>query len=94
MGIASAILRQGMVTVSFSLQEDYWEIFQLQAADIEYIYNYLLETETPLTSQELVEVLVKERIRQEKIAIDQQRSAGGDVYLPKEQYNNQSQKGL
>lgn len=75
-----------MVTVSFSLQEDYWEIFQLQAADIEYIYNYLLETETPLTSQELVEVLVKERIRQEKITIDQQRSAGGDVYLPKEQY--------
>jgi hypothetical protein len=84
--LASAILRQGMVTVSFSLQEDYWEIFQLQDADIEYIYNYLLETETPLTPRELVEVLVRERIRQEKIAIDQQRSAGGDVYLPKEQY--------
>lgn len=76
-----------MVTVSFSLQEDYWEDFQLQEADIEYLYNYLLETETPLTPKELVEVLVVERIRQEKIAIEQKRSAGGDIYLPKESYD-------
>ena len=75
-----------MVSVSFSLQEDYWEVFQLQDTDIEYLYNYLLETETPLTPRELVDVLVRERIRQEKIAIDQQRSAGGDIYLPKESF--------
>ncbi len=75
-----------MATVSFSLQEEYWEDFQLQDTDIEYLYNYLLETETPLTPRELVEILVRERIRQEKIAIDQQRSAGGDIYLPKNSF--------
>ena len=75
-----------MVTVSFSLREDYWETFQLQERDIEFLYNYLLETETPLTPQELVELLVTERIRQEKLAIEEKRSAGGDTYLPKEQY--------
>lgn len=76
-----------MVTLSFSLREDYWETFQLQDIDIEFLYNYLLETETPLTPQELVDVLVTERIRLEKLAIDQQRSAEGEIYLPKEQYN-------
>ncbi len=32
-----------MVTVSFSLNEDYWQNFELHDEDIEFIYNYLLE---------------------------------------------------
>jgi hypothetical protein len=75
-----------MVLASFSLREDYWETFKLQEEDIEFIYNYLLETETPLTPEELVEALVVERIRQEKLAIEQQRSSGGDMYIPQERY--------
>jgi hypothetical protein len=71
-----------MVLASFSLREDYWENFKLQEEDIEFIYNYLLETETPLTPEELVEALVVERIRQEKLSIEKQRSSGGDLYLP------------
>jgi hypothetical protein len=75
-----------MVLALFSLREDYWENFKLQEEDIEFIYNYLLETETPLTPEELVEALVVERIRQEKLSIEKQRSSGGDLYLPVERY--------
>jgi len=69
-----------------TLREDYWDNFELQQEDIEFLYNHLLETETPLTPQELVEVLVRERIRNEKLAIEKQRSSGGDIFMPKEHY--------
>jgi hypothetical protein len=68
-----------------SLREDYWNTFELQEEDIEFLYNHLLELETPQTPPELTEALVKERIRREKHNIEQQRSSGGSVYLPKEQ---------
>lgn len=75
-----------MVTVSFSIREDYWDSFELQEADIEFLYNYLLELETPLTSKELVRALVEERIQREKESIEEQRSSGGDLYQPKNSY--------
>lgn len=75
-----------MVMALQTLREDYWDTFELQQEDIEFLYNHLLETETPLTPQELVEVLVRERIRNEKLAIEKQRSSGGDSYMPKESY--------
>jgi len=75
-----------MVMVNFSIGEEYWENFQLQDADIEFLYNYLLELETPLTPQELITALVKERILREKRSIERQRSSGGDLYQPKGTY--------
>ncbi len=80
-----------MVMVSFSLREDYWDNFELKEDDIEFLYNDLLELETPLTSLELVAALVVERIRKEKIVLEQQRSSGGDLYLPKEHYKAKQQ---
>jgi hypothetical protein len=76
-----------MVTVNFSIGEDYWENFKLQEEDIEFLYNFLLEGETPLTPQELIKALVAERIRREKQAIEEQRSSGGDLYQPKGNFN-------
>lgn len=75
-----------MVMVSFSLREDYWDTFKLQDEDVEFLYNHLLEIETPLTSSELVVILVAERIRREKTEIERQRSSGGDTYMPKEHF--------
>ena len=72
-----------MGIAAFSMGEDYWENFKLQAEDIEFLYNYLLETETPLTSLELVDALVKERIQRRKVEIEHQRMSGGDLYQPK-----------
>jgi hypothetical protein len=83
--------QQIMVMVSFSLREDYWDNFELKEDDIEFLYNDLLELETPLTSLELVAALVVERIRKEKITLEQQRSSGGDLYLPKENYKAKQQ---
>jgi hypothetical protein len=76
-----------MVAAPSALREDYWSTFALQAEDVEFIYNHLLEIETPLTSLELTTALVEERIRQEKLAIERQRSSGGAIYFPKEHYS-------
>jgi hypothetical protein len=65
-----------------SLREDYWETFTLADEDREFIYNYLLEIETPLTSPELLLALVNERIRLEKLTLEKQRTSGGDIYIP------------
>lgn len=76
-----------MVVAQFSLREDYWNTFELQEEDIEFLYTYLLDKETPLTSQELISALVEERIRREKIDLERQRSSKGDIFLPKEKYS-------
>ncbi len=72
-----------MDIAAYSMGEDYWENFNLQTEDIEFLYNYLLETETPLTSLELVEALIEERIQHRKTEIEHQRMSGGDLYQPK-----------
>ena len=71
-----------MSLATLSLREDYWDTFELKDEDREFIYNYLLEVETPLTSPELLAVLVTERIHQEILAIEKQRTSGGDIYKP------------
>jgi hypothetical protein len=75
-----------MVMASLSLREDYWETFELQEEDIESIYNYLLEVETPLTPNELVEALINERIHREVEAFEKQQSSAGEIYLPKNSF--------
>lgn len=75
-----------MVMASLSLREDYWDTLELEEQDIETLYNQLLESEMPMTSRELVEILVRERIRSEKLLIEQQRSSGGDLYRPADTY--------
>ena len=69
-----------------SLREDYWETFKLADEDREFIYNYLLDVETPLTSPELLSALVNERIRQEKLTLEKKRTSGGDIYIPAHSY--------
>ncbi len=75
-----------MVVASFSLRENYWNDFELQDEDIEFLYGHLLDVETPLTSDELVTALIQERIRREIQAIEEQRLSGSEIFLPKEKY--------
>ncbi len=75
-----------MVMVKFSLRDDYWDTFQLEEDDVEHLYNHLLEVETPLTPQEMLEVLVAGRIRRELARMEAQRQAGGEIYKPEEKY--------
>jgi hypothetical protein len=76
-----------MVVATFSIRENYWEDFELLEEDIEFIYHHLLEIETPLTPEELISVLIEERIQREQKAIEEQRLAGGEVFIPKGVYD-------
>jgi len=72
--------------VTYSLREENWENFKLEEEDIEFLYNHLLELETPLTPLDLISALVEERIQREIREIEKQRTSGGDIYFPKEHY--------
>lgn len=71
---------------SLSIRPDYWSDFQISQEDIDFIYNFLLEIETPQTPVELVRALVQNRIDQEKNLITNQVKSGGYIYLPKDQH--------
>ena len=75
-----------MVISPLSLRSDYWDTFSIQEKDLDYLYNQLLELETPLTTHELAVMLVNERIKTEKKALENRATADGKVYLPKEHY--------
>ena len=75
-----------MGIVPFSLKPDYWVHFEVLNEDLEFLYNHLLEIETPLIPEDLVKVLVEERIRKEKSALSSQQTASGAIYLPKGKY--------
>ena len=69
------------------ISTDYWSNLQITRQDVEFLHNHLFENETPLTGRELVSVLVNERIRVERLAIQQRRQAGGKAYFPKNPIN-------
>ena len=75
-----------MATAVLSLQEDYWEEYELEGEDITFLYDYLLEHEKPLTSEELMPILVKQRIEREKVQLEKKRLDGNDIYYPKDNY--------
>jgi hypothetical protein len=75
-----------MGTANMTMNEDYWDSFSIEEQDIEFLYNYLLETEIPLNTRELINALIKERIERRRAEIERQRMSGGDLYLPKLQY--------
>ena len=72
-----------MGTTNLTMNEDYWDSFTIEEQDIEFLYNYLLETEIPLNTRELITALIKERIEMRRVEIEHQRMSGGDLYQPK-----------
>lgn len=76
-----------MKTATVALREDYWDNFSLEETDVEFLYNHLLEVETPLTSEELLKQLITERLRIEREhLIHAQRAQSEATYLPKNHY--------
>jgi hypothetical protein len=75
-----------MASIPLSLPADYWQTLQINKKDIEFLHNYLFESETPLTARELVGVLIEERVRAEQADQAKKRQSYGKVYLPKERY--------
>ena len=70
------------------ISSEYWKDLQITPQDIEFLHNHLFEIETPLTTRELVVVLIHERDRVERLAIQQRRQAGGKIYIPKEDFHS------
>ena len=68
------------------ISTDYWKELQITPQDIEFLHNHLFETETPLTTRELLTELIHERGRAEYLAVQQRRQAGGQMYFPKDDY--------
>ncbi len=75
-----------MAITPLSLRTDYWDTFILQEDDLEFLYNHLLELETPQSTHELVQALVVERIRHEKYRLTSQQESQGAMYRPKDHY--------
>lgn len=69
-----------------TLRQDYWESTSITESDLDFLYNFLLEIETPQTPQELVRAIIAERIRQEKQQLESQQQAEGLLYRPKDHY--------
>lgn len=64
----------------------YWgTAFAVEESDLDYLYNLLLENESPLTTDEMVQSLIHRRCQRELQALHQ-RQQGAVVYMPKETY--------
>ncbi|HEY2982039.1 MAG TPA: hypothetical protein VGJ22_12720, partial [Anaerolineales bacterium] len=68
------------------ISENYWHTLQVSRQDIEFLHNHLFELETPLTTRELVSVLVDARVQVEHAAAQKLHAEDGKTYLPKEEY--------
>jgi hypothetical protein len=76
----------GMVISPLSITPDYWESFSLTEEDLDFLYNHLLEIEIPLTSEEMIAILVDHRVKFEKENLKKGLPNGGKLYLPKDHY--------
>ena len=68
-----------MVFVEIELSATYWKSLEIEQEDIEFLYSYLLEKETPLTSQKLAEALIRQRIRSEKENLEKKQQQKGEI---------------
>ena len=72
-----------MVFVEIDLSDSYWKSLEIEQKDIEFLYAFLLEKETPMTSESLAEALIHERIRYEEEKLQEKQEQNGEIYLPK-----------
>jgi hypothetical protein len=66
--------------------ERYWNDFEVNEKDLEFIYNLLLERELPLTTLEMSEAMIGFRLEQLAKEASTEENSQTAVYLPMEQY--------
>ena len=76
-----------MVLLGIELNESYWDTLEISQKDIEYLYSFLLEKETPLPSSILAEALIKDRIQFEKEKLREKQEKNGEIYFPRNEYS-------
>ncbi len=75
-----------MAFVEIELSDSYWKSLEITQQDIEFLYSYLLEKETPLPANDLAEALIEERIKKEKKLLQEKQQKNGDIYMPEKTY--------
>ncbi len=75
-----------MVLKEITLPENYWINYQIQPDDIEYLYNHLLDIETPLSTQDLLSALLTHRILCEKETLTSTHQQQNGIYKPKDSF--------
>ncbi|MDO9121654.1 MAG: hypothetical protein Q7U31_07710, partial [Anaerolineaceae bacterium] len=69
-----------------TINDTFWTNYQFSEFDLDSLYNHLLETQIPLTKNELSVFLISKIIEKQKEAIAKERQSGATTYLPKDQY--------
>lgn len=72
--------------VANKINKEYWDDFKADEMDIDFIYNLLLEKESPLSSEELIKALIINRINIEKNKSKNAINENNNIYLPKNKY--------
>lgn len=75
-----------MELIGIKLDESYWKSLEITQKDIEYLYSFLLEKETPLPSSILAEALIKDHIQIEKENLQKIQQKNGEIYFPRMEY--------
>jgi len=68
------------------IRADYWDKFSFTESDLDFLYNHLIEIETPLTTSELLSALIDERIRLEKDQLKSSNRPDGKIYRPEDEF--------
>ena len=79
-------IRMRKLIDSINKESDYWKSFSINKSDIDFINNYLFESEIPRTAGELTPILFDARIQLEKQREQEKHADRGKTYLPMEEY--------
>lgn len=75
-----------MTSKALTARTDYWEAFKVTDEDLDLIYNLLLEREKPLTSQEMMEPIVEQRLQELEREAARREAEADTLYLPADVY--------
>ena len=70
-----------------SLRENYWDNFEFADSDLDFLYNFLLESENPSSVNELLAAVVNARISEEIENLKSRQDTKQVFYLPKNEYS-------
>ncbi len=66
--------------------KDSWDQISFGKAEIEYLQNYLFEIEEPLTTRQLLQVLIEHLLEERRRRAHQKGNAQEKIYYPRERY--------
>ncbi|MAT44527.1 MAG: hypothetical protein CL609_19505 [Anaerolineaceae bacterium] len=75
-----------MMVIKNKLNENYWETIDIKDKDVEVLINHLFEIETPLNTNQLLEVFIKNRISEEKENLKKISRGNAAIFKPSEDY--------